>query len=107
MKKESPKPPNGGKKETSLNRILVFSQRDLFFVFFCDTMSGIFISSLPSIMKKSSNGNGLSLETLILSNEISKNRTTQIATSILLLAVLGIQIYLFVAINQMIQSGSF
>jgi len=45
----------------------------------------------------------VSIETLLLSEEMFKGRVTQIATSILLLIILGIQVYLFVGINQILQ----
>jgi len=46
---------------------------------------------------------GVSMETLLLSQEMFKGRITQIITSVLLLTLLGIQIYLFVGINQVLQ----
>jgi len=54
-------------------------------------------------MKKTTNG--ISMETLLLSQEISKTRMSQVVTSGLLLAVLIIQIYLFVSVNQVLQSA--
>ena len=48
-------------------------------------------------------GVGMSLETLLLSQEMFKSRVTQVITSVLLLVLLGIQIYLFVGINQVLQ----
>ncbi|MCF7830898.1 hypothetical protein K9M41_02800 [Candidatus Gracilibacteria bacterium] len=54
-------------------------------------------------MKKTRNG--ISMETLLLSQEISKTRMSQVITSGLLLAVLVIQIYLFVSVNQVLQSA--
>ncbi len=54
-------------------------------------------------MKKTTNG--ISMETLLLSQEISKTRMSQVVTSGLLLAVLIIQIYLFVSVNQVLRSA--
>ncbi|MCF7906070.1 hypothetical protein K9L63_02680 [Candidatus Gracilibacteria bacterium] len=47
--------------------------------------------------------NSVSIETLLLSQEMFKGRITQIATSVLLLVILGIQVYLFVGINQILR----
>ncbi|MCF7918173.1 hypothetical protein K9L27_04245 [Candidatus Gracilibacteria bacterium] len=43
-------------------------------------------------------------DTLLLSHEIFKNKATQVAISALLLVTLGIQVYLFVTINQILQT---
>ncbi|MCF7812724.1 hypothetical protein K9M59_03995 [Candidatus Gracilibacteria bacterium] len=46
----------------------------------------------------------LTPETLLLSREIFKNKATQVVISGLLLATLGIQVYLFVTINQILRT---
>jgi hypothetical protein len=43
-------------------------------------------------------------DALFLSHEIFKTKTTQIVINVLLLFALGIQIYLFVTINQIFQT---
>jgi len=42
-------------------------------------------------------------ETLILFKEIMKGRMNQIAISAMIVAILGLQIYLFVSLNQLFQ----
>ncbi|MBT3349094.1 hypothetical protein HN954_02515 [bacterium] len=46
-----------------------------------------------------------SKESMLLSKEIFKNRSTQVVTSILLVVVLGIQVYLFLTVNQIMQEA--
>lgn len=46
----------------------------------------------------------LSPDTLLLSHEIFKNKATQVVISALLLFTLGIQVYLFVTINQILRT---
>ncbi len=45
----------------------------------------------------------LSQTTLLLSQEMAKSRMTQIGTSILLLVILGIQVYIFLSVNQIMR----
>ena len=40
-------------------------------------------------------------ETLILFKEIMKGRMNQIAISVMMIAILGLQIYLFISLNQL------
>jgi hypothetical protein len=42
-------------------------------------------------------------ETLILFKEIMKGRMAQIGISAMLIAILGLQIYLFISLNQLFQ----
>ena len=55
-------------------------------------------------MKKTKN-TVIGPETLLLSNEIFKNRVTQvIASSIILVGTVGVQVYLFIMINEMLKN---